>query len=118
MSFAATVLTLYPEMFPGPLGVSLAGRALAEGAWSLETVQIRDFATDKHRTVDDTQAGGGPGMMLMSDLLPAAHDHPRTQQPNCPVLAMTPRGKPLSQARIRDLAAGPGATIQCGRFEG
>jgi len=118
MTFAATVLTLYPEMFPGPLGVSLAGRALGEGTWSLETVQIRDFAADKHRTVDDTPAGGGAGMVLRVDVLAAAVDHTRAAQPLCPVLAMTPRGKPLTQARVRELAAGPGVTILCGRFEG
>jgi tRNA (guanine37-N1)-methyltransferase len=118
MSFAATVLTLYPEMFPGPLGVSLAGRALAEGKWSLDTVQIRDFAIDRHRTVDDTPAGGGAGMVLRVDVLAAAIDHALARRPDCPVLAMTPRGKPLAQARVRELAAGPGATILCGRFEG
>jgi tRNA (guanine37-N1)-methyltransferase len=118
MTFAATVLTLYPEMFPGPLGVSLAGRALGEGAWSLEAVQIRDFATDKHHTVDDTPAGGGAGMVLKVDVLAAAVDHALAAHPDCPVLAMTPRGKPLSQARVRELAAGPGVTILCGRFEG
>ena len=118
MTFAATVLTLYPEMFPGPLGVSLAGRALEEGAWSLDTVQIRDFATDKHRTVDDTPAGGGAGMVLKPDVLAAAIDHARTLQPDCPVLAMTPRGRPITQARIRELAGGPGVTLLCGRFEG
>ena len=118
MTFAATVLTLYPEMFPGPLGVSLAGRALEEGAWSLDTVQIRDFATDKHRTVDDTPAGGGAGMVLKPDVLAAAIDHARTLQPDCPVLAMTPRGRPITQARIRELAAGPGVTLLCGRLEG
>jgi tRNA (guanine37-N1)-methyltransferase len=118
MTFAATVLTLYPEMFPGPLGVSLAGRAREEGKWSLETVQIRDFAADKHRTVDDTPAGGGAGMVLRVDVLAAAIDHARGLQPDCPVLAMTPRGTPLSQARVRELAAGPGVTILCGRFEG
>jgi len=118
MTFAATVLTLYPEMFPGPLGVSLAGRALEEGAWSLATVQIRDFATDKHRTVDDTPAGGGAGMVLKADVLASAVDHARALQPECPVLAMTPRGQPITQARIRELAAGPGVTILCGRFEG
>ena len=118
MTFAATVLTLYPEMFPGPLGVSLAGRALAEGAWSLAAVQIRDFATDRHRTVDDTPAGGGAGMVLRADVLAAAVDHARALQPGCPVLAMTPRGKPITQARIRELAGGPGVTILCGRFEG
>ena len=148
MTFAATVLTLYPEMFPGPLGVSLAGRALKEGAWSLDTVQIRDFATDKHRTVDDTPAGGGAGMVLKCDVLAAALDsvtqkpsplqggglgggasssepHPPSpspegegEGPRIPVLAMTPRGKPITQARIREIAEGPGVTILCGRFEG
>lgn len=118
MTFAATVLTLYPDMFPGPLGVSLAGRAMAEGKWSMSPVQIRDFATDKHRTVDDTPAGGGAGMVLKADVLAAAIDHARSLAPDAPVLAMTPRGKPISQARIRELAAGPGVTILCGRFEG
>ncbi|MFZ5749017.1 MAG: tRNA (guanosine(37)-N1)-methyltransferase TrmD [Pseudomonadota bacterium] len=115
MSFAATVLTLYPEMFPGPLGVSLAGRGLREGLWSLNTVQIRDFATDKHRSVDDTPAGGGAGMVLRPDVLAAAIDSVADDRP---VLAMTPRGRPLAQARVRELAAGPGVTILCGRFEG
>jgi tRNA (guanine37-N1)-methyltransferase len=118
MTFAATVLTLYPEMFPGPLGISLAGRALDESKWSLETVQIRDFATDKHRTVDDTPAGGGAGMVLRADVLAACIDYATTLQPACPVLAMTPRGTPLTQARVRALSAGPGVTIVCGRFEG
>ena len=118
MSFAATVLTLYPEMFPGPLGHSLAGRALAEGTWSLDTVQIRDFAIDRHRTVDDTPAGGGAGMVLRADVLAAAIDHARGLHPDSPVLAMTPRGKPLTQDRVRALAAGPGVTVLCGRFEG
>lgn len=118
MTFAATVLTLYPEMFPGPLGASLAGRALAAGAWSLKTVQIRDFASNKHHTVDDTPAGGGAGMVLRVDVLAAAVDHALATQPRCPVLAMTPRGKPITQTRIRELAAGPGVTLLCGRFEG
>jgi tRNA (guanine37-N1)-methyltransferase len=118
MTFAATVLTLYPEMFPGPLGASLAGRALAAGAWSLKTVQIRDFASDKHHTVDDTPAGGGAGMVLRVDVLAAAVDHALATRPRCPVLAMTPRGKPITQTRIRELAAGPGVTLLCGRFEG
>jgi len=118
MTFHATVLTLYPEMFPGPLGVSLAGRAREEGKWSLDTVQIRDFAIDKHRTVDDTPAGGGAGMVLRVDVLAAAIDHARTLNPDAPVLAMTPRGKPLTQARVRELAAGPGVVVLCGRFEG
>ncbi|MDQ2891611.1 MAG: tRNA (guanosine(37)-N1)-methyltransferase TrmD [Pseudomonadota bacterium] len=115
MTFAATILTLYPEMFPGPLGTSLAGRALGEGKWSCEAVQIRDFATDKHRSVDDTPAGGGAGMVLRADVVAAAIDAHADQRP---LLAMTPRGKPLTQARVRALAAGPGVTILCGRFEG
>ncbi|HEY0958067.1 MAG TPA: tRNA (guanosine(37)-N1)-methyltransferase TrmD [Novosphingobium sp.] len=118
MTFAATVLTLYPEMFPGPLGVSLAGRAREEGKWSLDAVQIRNFAIDKHRTVDDTPAGGGAGMVLRVDVLSAAIDHARTLHPDCPVIAMTPRGRSLTQARVRELAAGPGVTVLCGRFEG
>ena len=171
MTFAATVLTLYPEMFPGPLGVSLAGRARDEGKWALDTVQIRDFAADKHRTVDDTPAGGGAGMVLRADVLAAAIDHARGRyaaKPSpvelrstasqgrglgegesassaalgseglplspalspalspegvrefnpVPVIAMTPRGKPLTQARVRELSAGPGVIILCGRFEG
>ncbi len=115
MTFAATVLTLYPEMFPGPLGLSLAGRALGEGRWSLDAVNIRDFATDKHRSVDDTPAGGGAGMVLRADVVARAIDHVADDRP---VLAMTPRGAPLTQARVRSLAAGPGAVILCGRFEG
>ena len=118
MTFAAAILTLYPEMFPGPLGVSLAGRALGEGKWSCDPVQIRDFATDRHRSVDDTPAGGGAGMVMRADILGRAIDHALETNPQAPVLAMTPRGKPLSQARVRALAAGPGVTILCGRFEG
>ncbi len=167
MTFHATILTLYPEMFPGPLGVSLAGRAREEGKWALDTVQIRDFAIDKHKTVDDTPAGGGAGMVLRVDVLASAIDHARSMflpetgrgtapvgrgggarasspeeagqnhQDNPPVplhhashgppprageerpvLAMTPRGKPLSQARVRELASGPGVIVLCGRFEG
>ncbi|MDY7097937.1 MAG: tRNA (guanosine(37)-N1)-methyltransferase TrmD [Pseudomonadota bacterium] len=115
MTFAATILTLYPDMFPGPLGASLAGRALERGDWCCETVQIRDFATDKHRTVDDTPAGGGAGMVLKADVLGAALDSVADQRP---VLAMTPRGKPITQERIRQIASGPGVTFICGRFEG
>ncbi len=162
MTFAATILTLYPEMFPGPLGVSLAGRAREEGKWSLEAVQIRDFAVGKHHTVDDTPAGGGAGMVLRADVLGAAIDfalaqilpgtgrgtseagggaqaggpdpamsgstyvplhHPADGPPprhgeERPILAMTPRGTPLSQARVRQLSAGPGVIVLCGRFEG
>ena len=116
MTFCATVLTLYPEMFPGPLGISLAGRALAEKRWSLDAVQIRDFATDKHRSVDDTPAGGGAGMVMRADVLARAVDSVGADQR--PILAMTPRGAPLTQARVRALAAGPGVIILCGRFEG
>jgi tRNA (guanine37-N1)-methyltransferase len=157
MTFTAQILTLYPEMFPGPLGTSLAGRALAEGKWTCDTINPRDFTTDKHRSVDDTPAGGGAGMVLRADVMAAAVDHAvarmaslhpspsgegpgvgpvltnndsdlttaptptpplkgRGSQP--PILAMTPRGKPLTQARVRELAAGPGVTIICGRFEG
>jgi tRNA (guanine37-N1)-methyltransferase len=115
MPFAATVLTLYPDMFPGPLGISLAGRALAEGRWSLDARNIRDFATDKHSTVDGTPAGGGAGMVLRADVLAAAID---SVPAGLPLLAMTPRGAPLTQARVRSLAEGPGVTILCGRFEG
>ena len=115
MPFAATVLTLYPEMFPGPLGVSLAGRALTEGTWSLDAVQIRDFAMDKHRSVDDTPAGGGAGMVLRPDVLATAVDSVADGRP---ILALTPRGMPLTQQRVRDLAAGEGVILLCGRFEG
>ena len=115
MTFAATVLTLYPEMFPGPLGISLAGRAMSEGKWSLDAVQIRDFATDKHRSVDDTPAGGGAGMVMRADVLAAALDSVADERP---ILAMSPRGAPLTQARVRALASGPGVTLICGRFEG
>ncbi len=115
MTFAATILTLYPEMFPGPLGQSLAGKALERGDWSCETVQIRDFTTDKHRTVDDTPAGGGAGMVLKADVLGAAVDSVADARP---ILAMTPRGKPITQERIREIASGPGVTLICGRFEG
>ncbi len=118
MTFAATILTLYPEMFPGPLRQSIAGRALEEQKWSIDTIQIRDFAADKHRTVDDTPAGGGAGMVLKADVLGAAVDHAIRQQPRAPILAMTPRGTPITQERIREIAAGPGVTILCGRFEG
>jgi tRNA (guanine37-N1)-methyltransferase len=118
MTFAVQILTLYPEMFPGPLGVSLAGRALEEGKWSCEAIQIRDFATDKHKSVDDTPAGGGAGMVLRADVLASAVDHAAEKCPDLPILAMTPRGTPMTQERIRDIATGPGVTILCGRFEG
>ena len=118
MTFHAQILTLYPEMFPGPLGISLAGRALEEGKWACAPIQIRDFATDKHRTVDDTPAGGGAGMVLRADILAAAVDYASAAQPELPILAMTPRGTPITQSRIRALAAGAGVTVLCGRFEG
>ncbi|PZP52768.1 MAG: tRNA (guanosine(37)-N1)-methyltransferase TrmD [Agrobacterium fabrum] len=117
MTFKATVLTLYPEMFPGHLQYSLAGKALERGQWSLDAVQIREFATDRHRSVDDTPAGGGAGMVLRPDVLAAAIDHVSDGDTR-PRLLMSPRGKPLSQNRVRELAAGEGAIIVCGRFEG
>jgi tRNA (guanine37-N1)-methyltransferase len=113
----ATVLTLFPEMFPGPLGVSLAGKALASGVWALEARDIRDSATDRHRSVDDTPAGGGPGMVLRADILAAAIDAAQIA-PERPRLLMSPRGRPLTQSRVRQLAAGPGPLVICGRFEG
>jgi tRNA (guanine37-N1)-methyltransferase len=113
----ATVLTLFPEMFPGPLGISLAGKALAAGLWALEARDIRASATDRHRSVDDTPAGGGPGMVLRADVLAAAIDAALIA-PDRPRLLMSPRGRPLTQARVRELAQGPGPLIVCGRFEG
>ena len=114
--FSATVLTLYPEMFPGSLGASLSGKALASGIWSIETVQIRDFALDRHRSVDDTPAGGGPGMVLRADVVARALDSVAAD--DRPRLLMSPRGRPLTQGLVRELAAGPGVVILCGRFEG
>ena len=113
----ATVLTLFPEMFPGPLGVSLAGRALSAGLWALEARDVRASATDKHRSVDDTPAGGGPGMVLRADVLAAAIDAAAVTRER-PRLLMSPRGRPLTQAFVRELAASPGPLIVCGRFEG
>jgi tRNA (guanine37-N1)-methyltransferase len=112
-----SVLTIFPEMFPGPLAMSLAGKALASGIWSLEAIDIRDHATDKHRTVDDTPAGGGPGMVMRADVLARAIDSV-AQSDGRPRLVMSPRGKPLTQTRVTELAAGAGAVIVCGRFEG
>ncbi len=117
----ATILTLFPEMFPGPLGVSLAGRALSSGLWALEARDIRDSATDRHRSVDDTPAGGGPGMVLRADVLAAAIDAADTASEvarHRPRLLMSPRGRPLTQSRVVELADGPGPLIVCGRFEG
>ncbi len=118
-AWVASVLTLYPEMFPGPLGHSLAGRALEEGKWALETAQIRDFALDKHHKVDDTPAGGGPGMVMRADVLAAAADAAkRTGPEGRPLVYLSPKGTPLNQARVTALAEGPGIILVCGRFEG
>jgi tRNA (guanine37-N1)-methyltransferase len=119
MTWRATVLTIFPEMFPGPLGSSLAGKALANGTWALTTTDIRDFATDKHRSVDDTPAGGGAGMVMRADIAAAAIDAARAEMPAAaPTLYLSPRGRPLTQARSRELSQGPGAILLCGRFEG
>jgi tRNA (guanine37-N1)-methyltransferase len=118
MTFDATVLTLYPEMFPGMLAMSLAGRALERGTWSLECVQIRDFATGRHRNVDDTPAGGGAGMVMRADVLARAIDASAPPGDGRPRLLMSPRGAPLNQERVRALAEGPGVVVVCGRFEG
>lgn len=117
----ATVLTLFPDMFPGPLGVSLAGKALSSGVWALDARDIRDSATDRHRSVDDTPAGGGPGMVLRADVLAAAIDAAESAADapkHRPRLLMSPRGRPLTQSGVIELAAGPGPLIVCGRFEG
>src|SRR6187402_433538 len=111
----ASVLTIFPEMFPGPLALSLAGKALQKNLWALDTIDIRAHATDKHRTVDDTPAGGGPGMVMKADVLARAIDAGGAGRPR---LMMSPRGRPLTQERIAELAAGSGAIILCGRFEG
>jgi tRNA (guanine37-N1)-methyltransferase len=119
MTWRATVLTIFPEMFPGPLGLSLAGKALSEGTWALNTVDIRDFATDKHRSVDDTPAGGGAGMVMRADIAAAAIDAARKDMgPGTPTFYLSPRGAPLTQERARQLAQGPGVLLLCGRFEG
>jgi tRNA (guanine37-N1)-methyltransferase len=117
VAFRATILTLYPDMFPGLLGQSLSGKALERGDWSLDCVQIRDFTTDRHRTVDDTPAGGGAGMVLKPDVLGRAIDGV-CEGDDRPRLLMSPRGRPLTQARVRELAAGEGVIVVCGRFEG
>ena len=116
MTWRASILTIFPEMFPGPLGVSLAGKALASQLWALDVTDIRDHATDRHRTVDDTPAGGGPGMVMKPDVLARALD--AVQDDKRPRLLMSPRGAPLTQARVSELASGGGVTIVCGRFEG
>ncbi len=116
--WTATVLTLFPEMFPGPLGVSLAGAALNEGRWALDTLDIRAFGRGKHRAVDDTPAGGGPGMVMRADVAGPALDAAREQAPDTPLYYLSPRGAPLTQPRVAALAEGPGVTLLCGRFEG
>ena len=119
MTWKATVLTLFQEMFPGPLGLSLAGKALVEGLWSLEATDIRDFAKDKHRSVDDTPAGGGAGMVMRADVAAAAIDAAKAAaRARSPAIYLSPRGTPLTQERIQALAKGPGVILLCGRFEG
>jgi len=119
MTWRATVLTIFPEMFPGTLGLSLAGKALSDGKWALNLIDIRDFATDKHRSVDDTPAGGGAGMVMRADIAASAIDAAREAASHrTPALYLSPRGTPLTQDRVRDLAQGPGAILLCGRFEG
>ena len=118
MSFSASIITLFPELFPGPLGASVLGRGLADGLWTLDATHLRDFATDRHRTVDDTPSGGGAGMVLKPDILARAIDTVSPPGDPRPRILMSPRGTPLTQARARQLALGPGAVIVCGRFEG
>lgn len=114
----ATVITLFPEVFPGSLGISLIGQALAAGLWSLTTIQLRDFGIGRHRSVDDSPAGGGAGMVLRADVVAAAIDHARAISPDRPAIFLSPRGRTLTQARARELAGGPGAILLAGRFEG
>ena len=118
MVWRATVLTLFPEMFPGPLGTSLLGKAHLQNLWSLDVRDIREHGIGKHRTVDDTPSGGGPGMVMRADVACAALDAARAKDLDLPVIYLSPRGAPLTQARVRDLSAGPGAILLCGRFEG
>ncbi len=117
-SWTATVLTLFPEMFPGPLGASLSGKGLKDGKWALETVDIREFAHDKHRTVDDTPFGGGAGMVMRPDVVDAAIAEAAAKRPEATLIYLTPRGRLLDQAKVRELAAGKGVTLLCGRYEG
>lgn len=118
MTWQATILTLFPEMFPGPLGLSLAGKALREERWAIEAMDIRGFATDRHRTVDDTPFGGGAGMVMRPDVLDAACEAATAANPGAPLVYLTPRGRLLDQALVRDLSAGPGVVLLCGRYEG
>jgi tRNA (guanine37-N1)-methyltransferase len=116
--WTANILTLLPEMFPGPLGASLVGTGLEQGVWALDVIDIRDFASDRHRSVDDTPAGGGPGMVMRADVAGPALDAAMEKSPDTPLIYLSPRGKPLTQQRVRELSAGPGVTVLCGRFEG
>ncbi len=116
--WTATVLTILPEAFPGPLGVSLIGKARARGLWALETLDIRAFAQDKHRSVDDAPAGGGPGMVMRADVVGRALDAVREKSPDAPMITLSARGELLTQARVRALSQGPGVSLLCGRFEG
>jgi tRNA (guanine37-N1)-methyltransferase len=116
--WTACVLTILPEMFPGPLGASLAGQGLADGRWRLDAINIRDSATDRHRSVDDTPAGGGPGMVMRADVLGTAIDGARGRHVGLPLVYLSPRGAPLTQSRARQLSTGPGLMLLCGRFEG
>ncbi len=117
-AWRATILTLFPEMFPGPLGISLLGQALEAKIWTLEAIQIRDFGIGRHRQVDDTPVGGGAGMVLRADVLGPALDHARTQSIDAPLIYLSPRGERLTQPLVRELAAGAGVTLLAGRFEG
>jgi len=117
-TWRAIVLTIFPDMFPGTLGQSLAGQGLRDGAWALDTVDIRDFATDKHRSVDDSPFGGGPGMVMRPDVIDAAIREAKTKTPDLPLVYLSPRGKTLDQRRVRELSDGPGVCLLCGRFEG
>lgn len=114
----ATILTIFPDLFPGPLGASLIGRALENKIWALEPINIRDFATDKHRSVDDTPAGGGSGMVMRADVLASAIDHAAAHGPDRPIIYLSPRGNSLTQKRVKTLSNGAGAILICGRFEG
>jgi len=117
-SWRATVLTLFPEMFPGPLGVSLVGQALDAGVWTLATLPLREFGIGRHRAVDDTPAGGGAGMVMRADVIAAAIDQARVDEPSAPLIYLSPRGEPLTQALAAELADGPGVMLLAGRFEG
>ena len=116
--WTARILTVLPEMFPGPLGASLIGKGLETGVWALDVIDIRDFASDRHRSVDDTPAGGGPGMVMRADVVGRAIDAIQEKTPDVPLIYLSPRGKPLTQQRVRELSAGPGVSVLCGRFEG